>query len=204
MVIMSTLAIHVLQSRADVKIGADSIVSCSNAGYLYCVVNNHNKDILTGRVVGYNETDAEYVSFVDDDDQTMLTAEHVSAILNKAKPALFTNSITSSNGIDRVQVPEIFKEWNLNLEKRGYIRPHQTIVYQKHVALELLKTTQQIISAKQWDRNDCDVLMRMLASISYGWDYLPEVTYKWNVHSAGEHFKRPQRIQEIRKYIFGN
>lgn len=200
---MSTIGIHVLNSRVNVTTGVESLIACASAGYFYRVVNNRGKDILHGRTIGYNETDSKYVSFVDDDDETMLTKEHVQEIILRDKPALFTNSVTVDKEIEKVQVSPVFRKWNIHSEKSGYIRPHQTIVYQKDVALDLLKATKDIIKNNHWDPNDCDVVMRMLASVLYGWDYFPEVTYRWNVHLGGDHFKRPHRATQIRKYIFG-
>jgi hypothetical protein len=195
---------HVLQHREDTTRGADSLrLSCADTGHGYTVIDNRDKDILAGRKVGFLECDAEFVSFVDDDDETLLTRQHVDSILAASAPALFTDSIVTGGIATQRQVAPAFTQWSLHAEKRGYIRPHQTIVYRREVAAGLLAQGEALIAKHGWDKNSIDHVMRLLASVSFGWVYLPAVTYKWHRHAGGEHMKRPTQNNAIRKFFMG-
>lgn len=195
---------HVLQHREDTTRGADSLrLSSAETGHGYTVIDNRDKDILAGRKVGFVECDAEFVSFVDDDDETLITKQQIETILVVNAPALFTNSLVSGMQSQPVQVHDSIDVWTLHAERRGYIRPHQTIVYRREVAIELLEQSEKLIARHGWHKNSVDHVMRLLASVSVGWAYWPVITYKWYRHQGGEHRIRPMENSKIRKFFLG-
>jgi hypothetical protein len=199
---VSKLQIHVLQSRPDVMSGATSVIDrAESAGYSYKIIDNTGKSILNGRKIGYLECQSEFVSFVDDDDETLLSSKNVEDMIALNSNAVFTNSITKTALSESIQISTAFSEWNLMLEKRGYIRPHQTIVYQTAFAVELFLQAEKLIVKNGWHPNSVDHVMRLLVSATVGWKYFPDLTYKWNRHAEGEHAKRLKQNNEIRQFF---
>lgn len=195
------LHIHILQSRSNIS---DCIFSLDESKCSYTIINNFDKGIMSGRLIGFEQSDSEFVSFVDDDDQTLLNPDIIYSLTQLNKPALFTNSLMiSPTGRSNYQVPISINNWTLHLEKRGYIRPHQTIIYRRDILKDLIKDTCNLIYENNWSENDFDIIMRFLVSANIGWHYEPIITYKWMIHMNGDHFKRQPRILEIRKFILG-
>ncbi len=56
-------------------------------------IDNKGKSVLYGRIKAYNETNANLVSYIDDDDYSMLTKDSIEFIRVLNKDALITNSL---------------------------------------------------------------------------------------------------------------
>jgi hypothetical protein len=195
----SLLSIHVLQTRDDIS---NCLNSLKSSGCSISVIDNKGKNILTGRESGFKEGDLPFVSFCDDDDESMLTTDLVDSLLGHNADALYTNSIVSySTGYTH---PLSFKgvtEWNLTSETRGITKPHQTIIYRRDFALNALKEAKKIIQKQDWLPNDCDFVMRLIVSYGVGWKYVPITTYKWNIHNSNDHARSHSHFQKIRRYF---
>ena len=164
-------------------------------------INNRGKSVLYGRIKAYNETNANLVSYINDDDYSMLTKDSIEFIRVLNKDALFTNSLFKTYKAWIPLCSTNILEYKKEYEDRSLLCPHQTIVLRRTLAIDLLKETQELIKSKDWDENSCDFVLRNIVTNKNLWYYYPEITYKWVNQNNGLHTTQVSLNQEIRKYF---
>jgi hypothetical protein len=198
------LDIHILKSRPSGPVFDRCLNSAIETGANVRVIENTGKDILTGRIQGYMETDSKFVSFIDDDDFSLLKPDVANSLMDLNEKALFTNGIKMRNGEWAYKVLPKYTKWTLDLEKQQEIRPHATIIYQGNFAKELLTDSISLIEKKNWDVNTIDYVMRAMVSTTIGWHYVNVSTYQWNIGADSHHINQGMFLfPELRKYFFG-
>lgn len=171
------------------------------AGQELKAIDNRGKSVLYGRTKAYNETDDSHVSFIDDDDFTMLNKRHIEEIIALDKDALFTNSLFVTYKAWIPLCNTSITEYKKRYEDVSDLCPHQTIVLKRTLALDLLKEVSDILKQKGWCENTADYVLRLLISKKELWYYYPEITYKWVNQSNGLHTTQVSLNNEIRKYF---
>lgn len=164
-------------------------------------VDNRCHSVFYGRTKAYNETDSELVSFIDDDDYTMLTRQHLEVIKLMNKDALFTNSLFKAYKAWMPLCNTKVVKYKKLYEEHSMLCPHQTIVLRRTLALDLLKEVGSLLKEKDWCENTTDYVLRNLISAKELWTYYPEITYKWVNQNNGLHTSQVAVNQEIRKYF---
>lgn len=164
-------------------------------------IDNRGKSVLYGRTKAYNETDDSHVSFIDDDDFTMLNKRHIEEIIALDKDALFTNSLFVTYKAWIPLCNTSITEYKKRYEDVSDLCPHQTIVLNRALALDLLKEVSDILKQKGWCENTTDYVLRLLISKKELWYYYPKITYKWVNQSNGLHTTQVSLNNEIRKYF---
>ena len=185
----------------DVNTYEANSVYLATCGEAVRQIDNRGHSVLYGRIKAYSQTDAELVSFIDDDDYSLLTSVHLEAIKLLNKDALFTNSLFKTY---KSWIPLCHRrvvKYKKLYEDQSMLCPHQTIVLRRTLALELLKEVQQLIKDKGWCENSADYVLRKLISHKELRFYYPEVTYKWVNQNNGLHTTQVSLNQEIRKYF---
>lgn len=200
---MTNLIVHILQGRPPGAFLNRCVASIEKTQLNYVIVPNEGKSILSGRYAGY-DVDATHVSYLDDDDEIMLSATAAQELMLLGKPAIFTNSYAVMEGrADKPCIPLDIKQWSLRSEKARECRPHQTLILEKDTAVSILKETELLQKQKGWYENTCDFTFRLMVSTTVGWHYDPRLTYKWYVHAGGHHQTCQNRFSEIRNYFLG-
>lgn len=164
-------------------------------------IDNRGKSVLYGRTKAYSETDDSHVSFIDDDDFTILNKRHIEEIIALDKDALFTNSLFVTYKAWIPLCNTSITEYKKRYEDISDLCPHQTIVLKRTLALDLLKEVSDILKQKGWCENTADYVLRLLISKKELWYYYPEITYKWVNQSNGLHTTQVSLNNEIRKYF---
>lgn len=205
---MSTVDFHILNHRPDNMNNLfRAQVSLTLAGITPRVVHNPGT-ILEGRYKGYFETDAAYISFVDDDDQSKMTLTHLKNMLLKSMVAskpVYSNSEQMSRFGPTLMTGKHVTEWSLKAQLSKQTIPHQTIIYERSLAQDVYTKAKQLIEKNGWHPNTIDYLMRHLVSREIGWTYYPHVTYVWNPdHKTGQHALLRQEHLKISKYLETN
>lgn len=201
---MNNLIIHVLQHRPK----GDFLNRCLDSLYKeavpFCVIPNEGKTILEGRYAGC-DVDATHVSYVDDDDELLLTADTANELINLNKPAIFTNSYIAALGQPvKLCVPKKTTQWTILGEKEYKCRPHQTTIFEKELAISLLDEVSSLCRIHGWDTNACDFILRSIVSTTIGWHYDPRITHRWHIHSGNHHKTAQSQFKEIRNYFFAS
>lgn len=191
---------HMLVTR-DVNTYEANSVYLATSGETVRQIDNRDRSVLYGRIKAYSETDAELVSFIDDDDYSLLTSAHLEAIKSLNKDALFTNSLFKTYKSWIPLCNSTVTEYKKLYEDNSMLCPHQTIVLRRTLALDLLRETEQLIKDKSWCTNATDYILRNLISNKDLWYYYPEITYKWVNQNNGLHTTQVSLNQEIRKYF---
>lgn len=171
------------------------------AGQTLRQIDNRGRSVLYGRLKAYSESDSSHVSFIDDDDFTMLNKRHVEDIIALNKDALFTNSLFVTYKAWIPLCNTSITEYRKQHENVSDLCPHQTIVLKRSLALELLNEVSVLLKQKGWSENSADFVLRKLISHKELWHYYPEITYKWVNQSNGLHTTQVSLYNEIRKYF---
>lgn len=164
-------------------------------------IDNHNESVLHGRLKAIQQSD-DFISFIDDDDETLFTTMHLEDISKLNFDCLFTNSIlNNSTHLNNSSI----QKWTSEYENRGLILPHQTFIFRKEIYRQLTNEAIGLIDSKQWSENMFDFVIRLLCSKYNLWTYYPQVTYKWNTSrdSISKTFERDE-FARIRRFIKGN
>lgn len=202
---MSTVDFHILNHRVDNNINLFRAQASLTLARITPRVIHNPGTILEGRRVGYFETDAAFVSFVDDDDYSKMNLAHLTNMvrqsLTDAKP-VYSNSEQSSRFGSSLLTGKHIKQWSLLAQNRRQTIPHQTIIYEKSVAQDVYKKAEDLIKKNDWHPNSIDYLMRHLVSREIGWTYYPYVTYVWNPDQKnGQHVLLREQHLKIQKYL---
>lgn len=191
---------HMLVTR-DINTIEENKLVLNGLGFNLNAINNRGFSTYYGRSKAYEESNKEFVSFIDDDDCTLLTQSHIEYILNKNTDALFTNSIHKTY-VDWITLSKKdIKEYSQSDEKKGLLCPHQTMVIRTRLALDIVKEAKRIMDLKGWQENKFDIVFRLLISQANLWHYYPEITYKWIKTKGSLHYSDIQTTSEIRKYF---
>lgn len=159
----------------------------SELGICLDKLDNHNQTILMGRLKALDRCSGDFISFIDDDDETLLLVSHLEAFAKLDFRCLFTNSlITDYTGITTTTKTEI-TEWKLDDENRGFILPHQTFIFRKDAYCSLVEQTCYLIKHEKLSENSFDFVLRLVCSRTLGWKYFPEITYCWHKNSTSTH-----------------
>jgi len=160
--------------------------------------------IMKGREFAYNDGDSEKVSFIDDDDTSLLTKQKLFSLCDIATPALFTNS----NRLVRRQTIPLnnpwIRTWSWELEKQKMITPHQTMIIDRKLAIDITKLAITEITEHQWDPGIFDYVFRVLISKNIGWYYVNDVTYNWNVGVDSFTTNGQMKFIAARRHFFGD
>lgn len=198
---MSELSTFILCSRSDNTIEQNQIHFEQNNLSL-TVIDNRDKSVMYGRIKGYSESESSYVSFVDDDDVSMLTSAYKDIIIqNYSKPA-YTNSVKVSHNNVGLLTDASVRSWSLLTEKTKRTKPHQTMIVSRETALEVSRQAEKIIKYKKWSENSFDYVYRVLISLEIGWTYHPFVTYEWRVGKDSLHLRDRIFLYEASNYFF--
>jgi hypothetical protein len=197
------LAMHILKGRPNGPLFERCIASALKTTIPFKVINNvNNTDIVRGRLEGF-DTDAEFITWLDDDDESLLAPEETNKLLNLKKDCVFTNSlVVASSGIITKQIPDFVNQWTLNFELGRICRPHPTMIIKRDIAVRLMNETALLIKEKEWGNDIADYVFRLLVSKHLGWHYENSITYKWYIHSDSHHQKNPLRFTPIKEYLF--
>lgn len=168
----------------------------------FTVIDNRSKSILYGRQKGFETASSSFISFIDDDDMSRLTSDHVKQIIENYKQPVYTNSYRVDNSQKTLLTNSKFTKWSLDAEKKRITKPHQTMVIKTETAVEITKMSLKLISIKKWPDSIFDYVFRILISFELGWDYFPEVTYDWIIGQDGQHLKDRFIYYEISNYFF--
>jgi hypothetical protein len=169
----------------------------------FTVIDNRDKSILYGRQKGYETADSFFISFIDDDDISKLTSEHVKQITDNYTTPVYTNSYRVDKNQRTLLTPSTFKKWSLDAEKNRITKPHQTMVIKTETAVEFTRLSIKLINMKKWPESIFDYVFRILISFELGWDYFPEVTYDWMICGVDQQHLRDRFIYyEISNYFF--
>lgn len=166
------------------------------------VIDNRDKSVMYGRMKGYNECGGRYVSFIDDDDISMMTSAYKDIILSSYVRPSYTNSIKLSGANACLLTDASVRTWSLNAEKLKKTKPHQTMVVKTETALEISELANKLIKHKKWSENSFDYVYRVLISLEIGWTYHPFVTYEWRVGRDSLHLKNRIFLYEASNYFF--
>jgi hypothetical protein len=196
------LEIHVLRGRPMGAAFDRCLASVKSTGAAIRIIENEGKTISAGREQAYEECEAQFVSFVDDDDTSLLTPSEVFRLCSMDKPALFTNGVTVFRGDKSPCVPPSVTQWTLDQERRQIVRPHPTIIYRASVARLLMRESLRLIAANGWHANTFDYVMRCVASITIGWHYDAAKTYQWNIGHDSHHQVNAAQFYPLRGYFF--
>lgn len=164
------------------------------------VCHNKGYSILHGRSKAYNETDKEFVSFIDDDDVTLLSKRHVEDLIALNKDAAYTNGYLFLKDKKVKTTPKFVKEWSFRNEVDRLTSPHETIVYRREYINRISLAAIDLIKKKGWSENTYDYVCRALVSLDNNWYYYPEITYQWNSNTGGAH--KDAIYRELREYFF--
>lgn len=152
------------------------------------VIPNHGQDLFRGRERGFQEGSQNYVSYVDDDDEFLLSPQEVADILADEPPAVFTNSWSHyMTGADKPYVDPKIREWTTILERNGRIRPHPAVFIRRDVFIMAWTRTVDIMKKYEWEPNTVDSVLFGVISTTVGWRYVPCYAYRWNISLTGLH-----------------
>jgi glycosyltransferase involved in cell wall biosynthesis len=168
----------------------------------FSVIDNKNKSVAYGREKGYSETDSKYVSFVDDDDISLLAPEHLDIILPEYIRPVYTNSYKVYSHGKELLTDERIKHWSFDNEKTKKTKPHQTMILKKDDSICYLRMTKELLAYKGWPDNVFDYVFRVLISLESGWTYYPFVTYEWIIGHDNLHTKDRMLHYVVSNYFF--
>lgn len=194
------IQIHVLNTR-DTNTIEQNKRHLKSIGIDLHILNNRGLSVQEGRIKGFQLGAEDYVSFIDDDDISLLQANHVRDIVSLNKDAIYTNNNFLLNNKFHPGTFSFVKEWSLTNEVNKLTKPHQTIVYKRDYAQKLAKRAKELISNKGWPQNTFDYVSRALVSLDQNWYYYPEVTYQWNNNTHGLH--KDSIYLSLNKFFFG-
>lgn len=197
------IAFHTLTTRTP-NLNLLNKLKLEKLGYDLLIIDNTGKSILHGRQVAMQETTSDFISFIDDDDETLLTAGHLTELKAHTHDCVFTNSIVKNDKKIYNLNNSSIKEWTLKREQTGYILPHQTFIFKKELYLRLLAEASDLIKKNGWCENKTDFVVRILCSKYKLWHYYPYVTYRWNISNSSNHkATNPSEFVQIRYFIKG-
>lgn len=195
------ITIFVLKSRENNTIEQNRQHFLNN-GIELKVIDNHKKSVLYGRLKAYEECETSFVSFIDDDDISLLTKEQIEKYIALNKAAMYTNSYKQTRlGKFPLTIPTL-KEWSLASELSNKTKPHQTIVYQTEFAKQLVREASRLTHKHTWSMNTCDYIMRAIVSTDMGWHYEPDLTYVWDTNTLGLHLQQSMLYYDLKKHFF--
>jgi hypothetical protein len=199
-----TIDFHILKHRQNNEKALTRAVASLAIKRINPTVIENPGTVAEGRKKAYFETDALYVSYLDDDDYSIITLEQISKMVKQLiinKKPIYSNSSLQTRSSQRFLTGPYVKEWNLELEKRKQTVPHQTIIYETKLAQEIYTKAMELIVKNKWHENTIDFVMRSLVSREIGWTYFPENTYVWCVSPSGlREVLRPEH-QKILTYF---
>lgn len=197
------LEIHILRSRPAGRVLSDCLSSAAKTGAGIRVIDNVGRSIAYGREKAYSECESEYVSFLDDDDLSLLTPPVAKRLCGLDLPAVFTNGVVTFRGDKTCKVLPTVKAWTLDLERRRMCRPHPTIIYKADFARDLVRESLDLMRSMGWAENTFDYVMRAVVSNTIGWHYDPAITYQWNIGADSYHQVHSEQFAVLRNYFFG-
>lgn len=166
------------------------------------VIDNSKKSVLHGRLKAYEECDTSFVSFIDDDDISLLTKEHITKYIELNKVAMYTNSYKQTRlGKMPLTIPTL-KEWSLASELDNKTKPHQSIIYRTQFAKDLVREAAALTHKHSWSMNTCDYIMRAIVSTEMQWHYEPDLTYIWDTNSLGLHMQQAMLYYDLKRHFF--
>lgn len=193
------LETHILSTRAVNTIEVNKL-RFEKEGLRLKVIPNKGRTVLYGRIKAYSESTGTHLSFIDDDDISLIDQDTVRRILLLDKEAVYTNSYFTCNGRKTLLTPKYVRVWTLNDEKLKTTKPHQTFILQKDYILRIAKDACVLIKTKGWDENVFDYVCRVLISLEDNWHYDNSVTYMWNNNTNGLH--RDTVYTSLNEYFF--
>lgn len=196
-----SICIFVLKTREKNTIDKN-IEHFNQQGVQLKVIDNVGKSVLYGRTKAYEECEDPFVSFIDDDDISLLTKEQIDKYIALNKKAMYTNSYKQTRlGKYPLTVVKL-KEWSLSNELSNKTKPHQSIIYDSSFAKDLVKKAGGLIYKNHWSMNTCDYVMRALVSTELGWHYEPDLTYIWDTNTYGLHLQHSMDYYDLKRYFF--
>lgn len=195
---------HILKHRQNNEQALTRAVASLAIRKIKPVVIDNPGTVAQGRKKAYFETDALYVSYVDDDDYSLITLDHISKMVKQSiinKKPVYSNSSLQTKASQRFLTSPYVREWSFELERRKQTIPHQSIIYETKVAQEVYTKAMELITKNKWHENTIDFVMRSIVSREIGWTYFPENTYVWCVSPSGlREVLRPEH-QKILTYF---
>ncbi len=195
------ICVFVLKTRENNTIDK-SIEHFKQQGVTLKVIDNHKKSVLYGRTKAYEECDNSFVSFIDDDDISLLTKDQIARYIELNKKAMYTNSYKQTRLGKFPLTLVTLKEWSLRNELSNKTKPHQSIIYDSSFAKDLVKRAGELILKHSWSTNTCDYVMRALVSTELGWHYEPDLTYVWDTNTSGSHLRQSMIYYDLKRYFF--
>ena len=196
--------VHMGYSPNNVQYRRLALESLNHPGFNVIEVSDANS-ALELRTKGIQRSNAEYISYVDDDD-LLVNPDIISKYIQYQKPnAVFTNSniIDSTGKCLRNWLSSGF-HFNQSELIKGNQRIHQLYVVKRELANRAIEQTNNVAKLlkvehiKEWP---CELSFVIEVAKLTQWKYLPEICYAWRQHSSIQmHGTSAKYIDQIIKY----
>lgn len=144
----------------------------------YKIIHNEGNTVTKGRSLGYQHSDKDFISYVDDDDEILFTNESFASFPKTDLP-IFTNSLLDT-GRQTFCLNRQGRTWTLDNEINANIVVHQLMIFDKSLIKFVSERTQSFIKEHDLDENLFDYFIKTYVSLNIGWTYVDRIMYKWN------------------------
>lgn len=180
------LDIHI--GVTDTQIAQRALNSVADVEWIKVRQINDAENLYDLRKRGYALGVAPWVTFLDQDDELISSAQLLTVLKGSGVKPFFTNSQVITEKGSKFLFPRNFAWEGNNSYLRGKI-PHNPFFMRKGMALEAIDNAyRRILSSDPRFLNSVDVAVAFEIQLKHGWSYTDKVMYRWyNDTGAGMH-----------------